>query len=222
MKMLTQLEKALNNEITEEMKQVDKKEEMDFHVLRENIAEGKAVILANAKHQSANENFNPIGIGCGLRTKVNANIGTSPMKSNLKYELKKLSAVIDAGTDTVMDLSLGGNLDEIRRNILENSAVPVGSVPIYQAVIESKKPEKLTLEKFLEVFEMHAHNGIDFATIHAGVTKEALPFLEKRLMPAVSRGGSFMIEWMKKNNRESFLYENFDEILKIAKNMMLS
>lgn len=216
--MPTQLEKAPNNETTEEMKYVAKKEGIDVNILKERIAKGQIVILANTNSKGVRlSNFNPVGIGYGLRTKVNANIGTSPVKSNLKNELKKLEAAIDAGADTVMDLSIGGNLDEIRKKIIENSAVPVGTVPIYQAVIEAKKSEKLTLEKYLEIFEKHAQDGIDFATIHAGVTKKALPLLEKRVMPTVSRGGSFLIKWIKKHNKESFLYEYFDEILNIAK-----
>jgi len=213
--MTTQLEKAKNNEITREMQYVAEQENIDIDLLRENIAEGLVVIPANVNH--IQQNLKPAGIGYGLRVKVNANIGTSPIKSNLETELEKLDIAIKAGADSVMDLSLGGNLDEIRQRIIKNSSVLIGSVPIYQAVIEIGNPENLTLEKYLEVFEKHARDGVDFATIHAGVTLEALPLLEKRLMPVVSRGGSFLIEWMKKNNKQSFLYEGFDKILEIAR-----
>jgi len=215
--MPTQLQKAHNNKITEEMMYVAEQENVSLNVLRENIAEGKAVILANRNHEKYNSDFKPVGVGRGLRTKVNANIGTSPIKSDLETELKKLDVAIKAGADTIMDLSLGGNLDEIREDIIKNSCVPIGTVPIYQAVIETGELENLTLKKYLEVFEKHAKNGVDFATIHAGVTRECLPLLEKRLMPVVSRGGSFLINWMKKHNKESFLYEGFDKVLDIAK-----
>ncbi len=210
---MTQLKKAQNNETTKEMEYVAKQENIDINILKENIAKGLVIILANINHK----NFKPIGIGYQLRTKVNANIGTSPIKSNLENELKKLNSAIKAGADTVMDLSLGGNLSEIRKRIITDSSVPIGTVPIYQAVVEIGNPEDLTLDKYLEVFERHAKDGVDFATIHAGVTKESLRLLKKRLMPVVSRGGSFLIDWMEKHNKQSFLFEYFDEILDIAK-----
>ncbi len=210
---MTQLESAKNGKITKEMRYVAEQEGLDVNLVREYIADGLVVIPANKNHK----NLKPIGIGYSLKTKVNANIGTSPIKSDLETELEKLSTAIKAGTDTIMDLSLGGNLDEVREAIIENSPVPVGTVPIYQAVIEVGGPENLSLKKYLEVFEKHAKDGVDFATVHAGVTKESLPLLEKRLMPCVSRGGSFLIEWMKKHNKQSFLYEGFDEVLGIAK-----
>jgi len=215
--MSTQLQKARDNEFTEEMKYVAGQENLELDVLRKNIAEGQVVILANRNHEKYNANFKPVGVGRGLKTKVNANIGTSPIKSDLKEELVKLDVAIKAGADTIMDLSLGGDLNEIRRQIIKNSCVPIGTVPIYQAVIEIENPEELTLDKYLEVFERHAKDGVDFTTIHAGVTKGCLPLLEKRLMPVVSRGGSFLINWMKKHNKESFLYDGFDKILDIAK-----
>jgi len=210
---MTQIEKALNNETTKEMKYVAKKEKVEISVLAKRMASGKIVIPANFNHK----NLSPVGIGYGLKTKVNANIGTSPIKSDLKTELKKLDTAIKAGVDTVMDLSLGGDLNRIRKRIIENSIVPVGTVPIYQAVIEVESPKELTLDKYLEVFEKHAKDGADFATVHAGVTKEAIPLIKKRLMPVVSRGGFFLIEWMRRHKRQSFLYEGFEEILDIAK-----
>lgn len=210
---MTQFQKAQNNEITEEMKYVAKQEGVDANTLMRNIAQGLVVIPANTNHK----NLKPTGIGYGLRTKVNANIGTSPIKSDLETELRKLDTAIKAGADTMMDLSLGGNLDEIRKRIIQSSVIPIGTVPIYQAVTESGNPEDLTLDKYLEVFEKHARDGVDFATVHAGVTREALPLLEKRVMPTVSRGGTFLARWMKKHNRQSFLYDGFDEILNIAR-----
>jgi phosphomethylpyrimidine synthase len=210
---MTQLEKAINDEITKEMEYVAEQEDIDADLLRERIAEGLVVIPANINHK----HVNPVGIGHGLRTKVNANIGTSPIKSDLATELEKLNTAIHAGADTVMDLSLGGDVDEIRKRLMEKSSVPVGTVPIYQAVIEVGCPEDLTLDKYLEVFERHARDGVDFATVHAGVTKESIALLEKRIMPTVSRGGTFLVNWMKKHHKQSFLYEGFEEVLKIAK-----
>lgn len=210
---MTQLQKAKNNEITKEMQYVSEQENVDVNILKENIAKGLVIIPANINHK----NLKPVGIGYGLKTKVNANIGTSPIKSNLETELKKLDTAIKAGADTVMDLSLGNDLNKIRKKIVENSSVPIGTVPIYQAVVEIGNPEDLTLDKYLKVFEKHAEDGVDFATVHAGVTKEALPLLEKRLMPTVSRGGTFLTNWMKKHNKQSFLYEHFDKVLDIAK-----
>jgi len=212
-KMTTQLQRARNNEVTKEMQYVAEQESIDVNILRENIANGLVVIPFNVNHAI----LNPIGIGHGLTTKVNANIGTSPIKSDLKTELEKLDTAIKAGADTLMDLSLGGNVDEIRKRIIESSHVSIGTVPIYQAVIETGNPEDLTLDKYLEVFEKHAVDGVDFATVHAGVTREALSLLEKRVMPTVSRGGTFLTNWMKRHNKQSFLYEGFDRVLDIAK-----
>ena len=210
---MTQLQKAKNKQITPEMMYIAKNEGINVDNLRRNIARGLVVIPANINHT----NLKPVGIGYGLRTKVNANIGTSPIKSNLETELKKLDTAIKAGVDTIMDLSLGGDLGSIRKKILEHSVIPVGSVPIYQAVIEVEKPENLTLDKYLEVFEKYARDGVDFATIHAGVTREAIPLLTKRIMPTVSRGGTFLVDWMRKHKKQSFLYEHFDDVLDIAR-----
>jgi len=211
--MTTQLQRARNSEITNEMQYVAEREEADLTALRENMAKGLVVIPANPNHTI----LNPTGIGYGLTTKVNANIGTSPIKSDLGTELEKLDTAIKAGADTIMDLSLGGDVNEIRKRIIEASSVPIGTVPIYQAVIEVGNPEDLTLDKYLKAFEKQAVDGVDFATVHAGVTREALPLLEKRIMPTVSRGGTFLTNWMKRHNKQSFLYEHFDEVLDIAR-----
>jgi len=211
--MPTQLEYALRKETTRQMCQVAKREFFGVDALREGIADGKVVIPANVNHR----HLVPIGIGNGLRTKVNANIGTSPVRADLKAELRKLKVAIDAGADAVMDLSLAGDLDTIRAAIIEKSTVPVGTVPLYQALVECGRPENLTLDAYLRVFEKHALDGVDFATVHAGVTREAIPLLKNRLMPTVSRGGTFLVEWMKHHNRQSFLYEGFDKVLEIAK-----
>ncbi|GAH58222.1 unnamed protein product, partial [marine sediment metagenome] len=150
-------------------------------------------------------------------TKVNANIGTSPERSGPEEELAKLRTALRAGADTVMDLSTGGDIDLVRRLIVENSVAPVGTVPIYQAAIEAGGPEQMSIESYMGVFERHAKDGVDFATVHAGVTREAMPLLAKRLMGVVSRGGAFLLTWMKASGRENFLYEHFDDILDVAR-----
>jgi len=174
---------------------------------------GTVVIPANRNHAA----LKPVGIGDGLKTKVNANIGSSPALSDIKLELGKLAAALQAGADTVMDLSIGEDIDETRAAIVENSPAPVGTVPIYQAAIEADGPENLSLKAYLDTFERHARDGVDFATVHAGVTRAAMPLLEKRLMGVVSRGGAFLIKWMRGHGRESFLYEHFDDVLDIAR-----
>ncbi len=202
--------------LTREMQYISQKENINIDILGKKIAEGSVVIPANKNHK----NLKPVGIGGGLTVKVNANIGASPERLDLKEELKKLAAACEAGADTVMDLTIterSGEIDSIRKGILEKCHLPLGTVPIYQAAVEVDVPEDLTLKTYLKVFEKHAKDGVDFATVHSGVTKDAFPLLEKRLMAVVSRGGSFMLHWMKKNKRESFLFEYFDEILDIAK-----
>ena len=195
---------------------IAKKEDIDINRLKRNIASGLTVVLANKNHK----NIKPIAVGKDLTVKVNANIGASPIEFNLSKELKKLKAAIEAGADAVMDLTVCGNsadIDKARNTIIENCPQPVGTVPIYQTVIASGNPQEMTIKTFLKVFEQHAREGVDFATIHAGVTKISLGMIRKRLIPVVSRGGSFLLNWMAKNKKENFLYEYFDEILDIAK-----
>ncbi len=211
--MATQLEMASRKQTSKEMRHVSKTEFMGIAALRESILKGLTVIPANRNHPD----LVPIGIGSGLRIKVNANLGTSPLKSCLKSELAKLRAALEAGADTIMDLSLAGDLDRTRKKIIAHSPVPVGTVPLYQALVECRSAGDLSLRSYLHVFEKHARDGVDFATVHAGVTKEAIPLMEKRLMPSVSRGGTFLVEWMRKHGRQSFLYEGFGEVLDIAK-----
>jgi len=195
---------------------IAKKEDIDIDRLKRNIASGLAVVLANKNHK----NIKPIAVGKDLTVKVNANIGSSPADLDLKKELKKLKVAIEAGADTIMDLTVADNsvdVDKIRNTIIENCPQPVGTVPIYQAVIESGNPQNMTIKNFLKIFERNAKEGVDFTTVHAGVTKASLGMIRKRLIPVVSRGGSFLLNWMAKNNKENFLYEYFDEILDIAK-----
>ena len=205
---MTQIEKAKEGEITFEMEFVAQQENVNLTTLLRNVATGKVVIIG--------KKVKAIGIGAGLRTKVNTNIGTSPAKCDLRYELKKLEVAIKAGTDTIMDLSVGGDINKIRKCVIKESIVPVGTVPIYQAVIDRNITE-LSEKDFLKAIKLHIEDGVDFITVHAGITKKALPFLKGRLMKSVSRGGSFIIKWMEHNDRENPLYENFDKILRLAK-----
>ncbi|MCD6386070.1 phosphomethylpyrimidine synthase ThiC [Candidatus Sumerlaeota bacterium] len=215
---MTQLESAKKGVITREMQEVAEKEHIRAEDLRELIAQGRVVIPKNVRHS-----IKPIGIGERLRTKVNANIGTSPDYCNLVEELKKLDAAVDAGTDTIMDLSTGGTLDIIRKKIIEASPVPVGSVPIYQVAVEllrqGKRIEDMTEEHILDVIRRHAEDGIDFITIHCGVTRRALAKIERksRIMDVVSRGGAFIIRWMRANGKENPFYTAYDKIIEIAR-----
>jgi len=210
---MTQVESARKGVITDQMRRVCADEGVGEDALRELICSGRAVVLANTQHA----NVKPLGVGEGLRTKVNANIGTSTERCALDDELAKLHAAIEAGADAVMDLSTGGDIDAIRRAVVQQSTAPVGTVPIYQAAIEAGGPEGMSMESFMRVFERHARDGVDFATVHAGVTREAIALLEKRLMGVVSRGGSFLVKWMRTHGRQSFLYENFDDVLAVAR-----
>ena len=209
---ITQVQEALENRTTEEMRIVAEKENTDINLLRERIAGGQAVIPANTRHR----NLNPTGIGLGLRMKVNANIGTSQEKSDLKTELKKLRTAIEAGADAVMDLSTSDDLDNVRKKIIKKCIVPLGTVPIYQTAIEAGGVTDMDKDLYLEVFEKHAKDGVDFATVYAGITRDAFPPIKTRVMKCVSRRGSFLLEWMKCHGSENFLHECFDEILEIA------
>ncbi len=210
---MTQLESARDADLTTQMRQVCTEEPLAEQELLRRVADGRVVIPANRKHAD----LQAVGIGAGLRTKVNANIGTSPERSDVEHEQAKLQAALEAGADTIMDLSTGGDIDAVRRAMLAHCPAPVGTVPIYQAAIEAGGPEQMTLAGFLDVFARHARDGVDFATVHAGVTREALPLLERRLTGVVSRGGAFLVRWMWEHGRESFLHEAFDEVLAVAR-----
>ena len=217
--MKNQLTAAREGKITQEMKRVAKDEGIDVNVLRDNIAAGKATILANNRHKS----FMPKGVGKGLSVKVNANIGTSPERVDIKEELKKLKMACDAGADAVMDLSTGGDLDEIRKIVMKAAQIPIGTVPIYQAAVDTVKKKKpitsMDPNQIFDVIEKHGVDGVDFVTVHCGVTQSALTRLKKqgRVTDIVSRGGAFLAEWMIVNKKENPLYEQFDRLIKIAK-----
>ena len=216
---MTQLEKARKGLITNAMKRVAQKENIAPEILRDRVAAGTVVIPANMKHKE----LDPIGIGKGLTIKVNANIGTSRDHVDLAEEMSKLSVAIDAKVDTVMDLSTGGNITKIRQAILQESSVPVGTVPIYQAAVETAKKTggiiHLTPDLLFEAVQAQADEGVDFMTIHCGVTLAALERLrlQKRTTDIVSRGGAFLATWMLHHHRENPFFEDFDRLLAIAK-----
>jgi len=217
--MNNQLTAARQGKITKIMERVAKDEGIDRDLLRENIASGKATILANNRHK----NFTPKGVGKGLCVKVNANLGTSPERSGVKEELEKLKMAREAGADTVMDLSTGGNLDEIRKVIISEAQIPIGTVPIYQAAVEAVKKRKtitkMDPDEIFEVIERHGMDGVDFVTVHCGVTQRSLERLRNqgRITDIVSRGGAFLAQWMIVNKKENPLYEHFDRLVRIAR-----
>lgn len=214
------IESAQKKNITPLLKRISRLEHQDTDTLLKNISCGKTVILNNKIHKLEK----PCAVGKGLRTKVNVNIGGSTDISNIKEELKKLEVSIAYGADTVMDLSVGKNIKEIRKEILSRSSIPVGTVPIYeaaqQAESEKKKFSKMTKNQILEVIERQAEEGVDFFTIHAGITQEIIKKIssyKKRVIEIVSRGGAILANWILNNNQENPLYEYFDEIIKVAK-----
>ncbi len=198
---------------------IAKKENIDKKLLIKLIAEGKVVIPANRKHNVES----PCGIGRMMSVKINANIGTSPDNIDLKAEIKKLKTAISFGADTVMDLSVGGNIRKIQNSILAHSSVPIGTVPIYEATINAQKKygsfHEMSRKDIFEVLRSQAENGVDFFTIHCGITKKTLKILDDypRLMGIVSRGGAMTASWIKTNKKENPLFEHFDDVLKIAR-----
>lgn len=216
---MTQLLNARKGIITEQMKVIAREEKVTAEYIREGVANGSIVIPYNQKHKSL-KTF--LAIGKGLRTKVNANIGTSPEHASIDEELEKLKVALEAKTDTVMDLSTGGDIDKIRKTIIENCPVPVGTVPIYQAAIEAMEEKGIVgmdEDEIFETIEKHAEDGVDFMTVHCGVTMESLSRLKSqgRILDIVSRGGAFLTTWMLSNHKENPLYEHYDRLLKIAK-----
>lgn len=217
--MMNQLVAAKQGKITQVMKAVARSEGVNAQELCNNIAEGKAVILANNRHKK----FTPKGVGKGLSVKVNANLGTSPERIDIDEELKKLQNAREAGADAIMDLSTGGDLNEIRRLIIDNAGLPIGTVPIYQAVVETVKKRKtitkLDPDEFFDIIERQGQDGVDFITVHCGVTQRSLERLKKqgRITDIVSRGGAFLTTWMIANKKENPLFEQYDRLVKIAK-----
>ena len=207
--MATQLHIARAGTISDQVKFVAETENLDAELVRDELAAGRLIIPANKLHLKTN--LAPTGIGRVLTTKVNANIGTSSVCSSVEAEIEKMQAALSVGADAVMDLSTGGNLDETREKLLALCPVPFGTVPIYQ-VIEGRNVEDIDGKIILEVIEKQAKQGVDFFTIHAGVLKEHLPLLERRVAGIVSRGGALLAKWMLYHNKQNPLYEIFDDL----------
>ncbi len=210
--MTTQLQIARTGKISRQVEFVAEIENLDVELVRSELAAGRLVIPANKLHLKTN--LKPVGIGRILTTKVNANIGTSSIRSTIKAEIEKMQAAIDAGADAIMDLSTGGNLDKTREQLLAKCPAPFGTVPIYQ-VIEGRQVEGIDNKIILEVVEKQAKQGVDFFTIHAGVLKEHLPLLKNRVAGIVSRGGALLAKWMLYHNRQNPMYELFDDLCDI-------
>ena len=210
--MATQLQIARAGTTTDQVKFVAEAENIDVALIRDELTVGRLIIPANKLHLETN--LKPIGIGRVLTTKVNANIGTSSVRSSVEAEIEKMQTALSVGADAVMDLSTGGNLDETREKLLALCPVPFGTVPIYQ-VIEGRNVEDIDSKIILEIIERQAKQGVDFFTIHAGVLKEHLPLLEKRVAGIVSRGGALLAKWMLYHNRQNPLYEIFDDLCDI-------
>ncbi|QJR21936.1 Phosphomethylpyrimidine synthase ThiC [Brevinematales bacterium NS] len=215
---MTQLEYARKNLITPEMIEVARQEELSPEEVKDLVLKGEVVILKNNRRKTL-----PLGVGTKMRTKVNANIGSSPEKMDVSWELEKLSVCEKYGADTVMDLSLGVILNSVRQEILKRTQLPVGTVPLYQVGFElsrkSQRLEDMTIEHFLDVLRQQGEEGVDFVTIHAGVTQKAWGYIKEksRILDVVSRGGAMICAWMEKNNQENPLYEHFDRILEVCR-----
>jgi phosphomethylpyrimidine synthase len=218
-KPMNRITRARQGEITPEMHEVAVREGVLPEGLARKVAEGKVVILRNRRRK----NVVPIGIGEGLRTKINANIGTSKDHMAMDEEIEKARVAVAAGADTIMDLSTGGDLRGIRGRILSETTAPLGTVPIYEAALYASEHRKgivhMDREDLFSAIERQAEEGVDYMTVHCGVTLGAIERLKRqgRLLNVVSRGGSFLLEWMIYNERENPLYEDFDRLLEIAK-----
>jgi phosphomethylpyrimidine synthase len=210
---VSQMHYARQGVITEEMTFVAAREKIEPELVRSEIARGRAIIPANINHKS----LEPMGIGIAFNCKINSNIGNSATTSNIDEELKKLHHSVHYGADTVMDLSTGGDIPTIRKAIIDASPVPIGTVPIYEALSRVRRNEDLTIGLMLEVIEEQAEQGVDYMTIHAGVLREFVPLVRNRITGIVSRGGALLAQWMNFHKKENFLYGHFDEICKIFK-----
>ena len=218
--MATQIEEARAGRVTDEMRAVAREEGLTEDAVRRRVARGVVIIPGNVRRR---EGVKVVGIGEGLRTKVNVNVGTSTTYVDVEMELEKARVAVKYGTDTIMDLSTGGDLDAIRRELMKVAPVPFGTVPVYQAFIEAarKRGAGIHMEEddVFNVIEGHLRDGVDFMTIHAGITLEIVKKLERvgRLAGIVSRGGAMLAAWMLHNDRENPLFSNYDYLLEIAR-----
>jgi phosphomethylpyrimidine synthase len=212
---MTQLEAARKGQITDEMRFVAVREDLDAELIRDEVARGRMVIPANIEH--IKKRLEPMAIGVASKCKINANIGNSAVTSKVDEELEKLHTAVHLGSDTVMDLSTGGDIDHIRQAIIDASPVPIGTVPVYQMIQNVKDPGDITPKMALDMVEHQAKQGVDYMTIHAGVLRKYLPMTSKRITGIVSRGGSLMGGWMLAHNQENFWYTHFDELCEIMR-----
>jgi phosphomethylpyrimidine synthase len=201
--------------ITDAMRFVAEREALSPELIREEVARGRLIIPANIHHLAGS--LEPMAIGKVARVKINANIGNSAVSSSIDAELEKLHLAIRYGADTVMDLSTGRDIDTVREAIIAASAVPVGTVPIYQAVLMGKELEELTADDLLDMIEHQARQGVDYMTLHAGILLEHLPLVYGRVTGIVSRGGSLHAVWMMYHRKQNPLYERFDDVLDILR-----
>ena len=207
----SQMHYARQGLITDEMQYIAHREKITPELVRDEVARGRMIIPANINHPE----LEPMAIGVESLCKINANIGNSAVTSNIEEELKKLHTAVHYGADTVMDLSTGGDIHTIREAIIRHSPVPIGTVPIYEAISRLKRVEDLNKGVMLEVIEEQAQQGVDYMTIHAGVLIQYVPMVSKRITGIVSRGGAILAQWMTHHHKQNFLYECFEDICKI-------
>src|SRR4030095_5181903 len=210
---VTQMHRARAGVVTPEMERVAERERLEPELIRAEVARGRMVIPANVHHAS----LDPMGIGINARCKINANIGNSSVHSDVEKELEKLHMAVHHGADTVMDLSTGGCIGPIREAIIATSPVPIGTVPIYQAVQEVDRVEDLTADGLIDNIEHQAKQGVDYMTVHCGVLYEHLPLVQHRITGIVSRGGALHAQWMVHHRKQNPLFVHYDKILEIAR-----
>jgi len=215
MRLVTQMQFARSGHITSAMRRVAEREGLPPQVIRDEVAAGRLVIPANVGHLA--KRLDPMAIGRVAKVKINANIGNSAVTSDIEGELTKLHHAVHHGADTVMDLSTGGNIDAIRQAIIDLSPVPIGTVPIYQAVQQLTKVEELTADDLLDMIEHQAKQGVDYVTVHCGILREHVPLALGRVTGIVSRGGSLLAYWMSAHREQNPLYVHYDRILEIAR-----
>jgi len=212
--MSTQIEQARKGIITPEIVAVAKAEGVDEHMLKAEVAAGRVVIPANRIH--IEKGLKAAGIGRALSIKINANIGTSTMRSSIEAEIEKMNGALELGADAIMDLSTGGDLDKTRQELIDRCPAPFGTVPVYQVIVD-RDVEDIDYKSILSVAETQAKQGVDFFTIHAGLLKEHLPLLKSRVMGIVSRGGALMAKWMLHHNKQNPMFDLFDDLCDIMK-----
>jgi phosphomethylpyrimidine synthase len=208
----SQMHFARQGIVTEEMEHVARREKLPPELIRTEIARGRMIIPANVRH----ENLEPMCIGVASACKVNANIGNSAVISDIEGELEKLRISLKYGADTVMDLSTGGDIDAIRKTIIAASPVPIGTVPVYQALQSAKDIQRLKASDLLDMLEHQAKQGVDYFTIHAGLLIEHLPLVKDRITGIVSRGGSLLAHWMIEHHQQNPFYVHWDKVLDIC------